>query len=798
MYTYDEVYKASLDYFKGNELATKVFVDKYALRDNGKFYEKTPDDMHRRIASEFHRIELKYPNPMSFDEIYGHLEGFKTIIPQGSPMFGIGNPFQVVSLSNCVVTTPPEDSLSNIYEVAKRMANLFARRCGVGTDLSRLRPEGSPVRNAAKTSTGAWSFAELYSFVCRHTAQEGRRGALMLTMSVDHPDIEKFVTMKQDLQAVTGANVSVLISRDFMNAVDADRDWDLKFNGKVYKTVRARDLWRLICTCAWKTAEPGVIFWDNYKENMPLNCYKDEGFEIVSTNPCGEIGLSPNDSCRLITINLKGFVKNPFTEKAYFDYDMFKNSVWAAQRMMDDLVDLEIEALRKIQDVSDCQDVKALFKQMEDSAIAGRRTGLGTTGLADCLAALGLKYDDPGAARKTIDQIYRTLRNEAYRCSINMARERGPFPIFNWEKEKDCAFFKTMPQDILDDMKTYGRRNGSILTNAPNGSTSIVAQLDGSGIEPFFALSFMRRRKINHNDPNARVDYIDESGDAWEHYTVHSHCVRQYLQVNNLPQDAPLPDYFITSAQIDKMERVDIQGLITSYIDHGTSSTINVPENTSVHEIEKIYERASRAGLKGVTVYREGCRAGVLVNKPKQEDDGWYKRPAVLPCDIHHVQVKEPDGQFKKFIILVGLRQGEAYEVFGGPAEDLNIPKSFTSGWISKHKDKKRNRYSLQLPGDGEIQDLGGLLVDGSYSTINRLCSFGLRNRGGVNFLVDQLTKEPGNDIYTYTKTLARVLKKYIADGQQSSSRCPECLEKSLVYKEGCIVCTVCGYSVCN
>jgi len=796
MYTYDEVYKASLDYFNGDELAAKVFVDKYALRNNGDFFEKTPDDMHRRLAREFHRIELNYPNPMTEDEIYEHLKGFKTIIPQGSPMFGIGNPFQVVSLSNCVVTSPPEDSLSSIYEVAKNMANLFARRCGVGTDLSRLRPEGSLVRNAAKTSTGAWSFAELYSFVCRHTAQEGRRGALMLTMDVSHPDIEKFVTMKQDLQAVTGANVSVLISDDFMRAVDNDDVWSLTFKGEVYKTVKARDLWDLICTCAWKTAEPGIIFWDNYKNNMPLNFY--DGFEIVSTNPCGEIGLSPNDSCRLITMNLKGFVDYPFEKKAAFNYDKFSKSVRVAMRLMDDLVDLEIEALQKIQDASDNADVKALFKRMEEAAALGRRTGLGTTGLADCLAAQHLKYDDPLRARAVIGKIYQTLRDEAYRASIELAKERGAFPIFDWEVEKDCPFIKRLPEDIQNDLRVYGRRNGSLLTNAPNGSTSILAQLDGSGIEPFFALSYTRRRKINHNDPSARVDYIDESGDAWEHYKVNSHCVQQWMNVWGASDEDPLPEYFVTSADIDKISRVDIQALITSYIDHGTSSTINVPEHTTVDEIKSIYERAAKMGLKGVTVYRDGCRSGVLVKNASTSDEEWYKRPDTLPCDIHHVQVKDGP-EFRKYIILVGLRQGVPFEVFGGPEDNLTgVPKSCSSGWITKNRSKgKKNRYSLKIEGDGEIHDLGALLVEGPYNTINRLCSFGLRNRGGVNFLVDQLIKEQGSDIYAYTKVLARVLKRYINDGDKSSTQCPSCGEKGLVYQEGCLLCTVCGYSVC-
>lgn len=797
-YTYDQVYNASLEYFNGDELAAKVFVDKYALRDNGNFYELTPHDMHDRLAAEFHRIEKNYPNPMSFEEIRAHLDRFKTIIPQGSPMFGIGNPFQVVSLSNCVVTTPPDDNLSSIYKVAGNLANLFARRCGVGVDLSRLRPEGSPVKNAAKTSTGAWSFAELYSFVCRHTAQEGRRGALMLTMDVSHPDIEKFVTMKQDLKAVTGANVSVLISDAFMKAVEYDEEWPLVFNGEVYRKVRAVDLWNLICTCAWKTAEPGIIFWDNYKKNMPLNYYP--GFEIVSTNPCGEIGLSPNDSCRLITMNLKGFVENPFTTKAFFNFDKFKKSVHVAMRLMDDLVDLEIEALRKIQDSSDTQEVKDLFHAMELAAQKGRRTGLGTTGLADCLACLTLVYDDNGEARTVIDKIYRTLRDEAYRASINLSKERGPFPIFNWDLEKECPFIKRLPEDIKNDIQKYGRRNGSILTNAPNGSTSILAQLDGSGIEPFFSLSYMRRRKINHSDPNARVDFIDESGDRWEHYNVHSHCVAQWMKTHGITEVGKnYPVYFKTSAQIDKISRVDVQSLITYYIDHGTSSTINVPQETTVEEVKEIYERAARSGLKGVTVYRDGCRDGVLVKQKSKDEKEWYRRPDTLPCDIYHVQIK--DGEvFKKYIILIGLRQGVPYEVFGGMEDSLqNVPKSSKKGWITKHRSrgKRNNRYSLMVEEGGEVYDLSGLLVNGDYNVINRLCSFGLRNNGGVNYLVDQLCKEQDSDMYTYNKVLARILKKYIKDGERSSRECPSCGEKKLIYQEGCVVCNVCGYSVC-
>jgi len=809
-YTEQEALQASLDYFNGDDLAAKTFVDKYALHDEEAYYELTPNDMHDRIAAEFHRIEHSYdsecpPNfSLTLEQIRAALDGFRRIVPGGSPMYGIGNPFAVVSLSNCVAIDSPEDTISSIYERGRDLANLFKRRCGAGLDISSLRPDGTPVTNSAKTSSGAWSFAEFYSYVSRHTAQQGRRGALMITMNIGHPDIEKFVTMKRDRTKVTGANISVMVTDKFMDALAKDEWWYLQFQptvndplptvltGTKYEIhrIRARDLWRLICQTATDTAEPGIIFIDNYRRNLPLDYYPQ--YKSVCVNPCSEILLSAYDSCRLTSINLKGFVVNPHRPDAEFDWDSFKAHVNIAMRLLDDLVDLEMECLDKIIAKSDTDDERALFTRMKQAAYGARRTGLGTHGLADALAALGLRYDSPDS-RSTIRDIYATLRNEAYRASIQLAVERGPFPDFDWEREKDCPFLRNLPEDIYDALAIWGRRNGALLTNAPTGTVSIMSQTS-SGIEPVFANQYTRRRKLT-SDKSGRVDFTDATDDKWEEHTVYHHNVQDYFRQN--PDMENLPECFVTASEIDWTERVKIQGLIQSYIDHGISSTINLPEGTGVEVVEKLYEEAHKNGLKGLTVYVAGSRDGVLITS-RQE---WSERPDTLPCEIQQVEVTHR-GVTQQFVVLVSFKDEKPFEIFGGEAQHLALPKSYIHGRINKHVNKhSRNRYELEAFDGGEdiiVRDLGNAFQNNEYSALSRLISLSLRNGTALVDVVDQLLKEQNADFFAYSKVIARVLKRYIKDGTRSSVRCASCGSKALRFEEGCFVCTDCGYAGCN
>lgn len=642
VYTKEQVIEASTAYFGGAKLPATVFADKYALRDkDNNFYELTPDDMRRRMAREFARIEQKYPNPMGEQEIY---EWLAYIYPQGSPMFGIGNDFVAVSTSNCAVIDGPDDDMSDIFNVARDMANLYKRRFGVGTDLSKLRPEGASVNNAAGSSTGAWSFADFYSFVTRMIGQSGRRGALMLTMDVRHPDIEKFITMKRDLTKVTGANVSVKVSDDFMRAVEADEeftlrwpveaplvdetyvydsDFDPQFNGperivetrvrkaaKVQRTVKARNIFNLIAETATATAEPGFLYWDTAVKNLPLANYP--GFAPTSTNPCGEIILSPNDSCRLISIYLPAFVRDPLTS-AYFDWAMFDKAVRVAQRLSDDLVDIEIEKLTAIRNVVTSDDERALFDAFIKACEEGRRTGLGTHGLGDTLALLGVKYDSEEGLRSA-DAIYSTLKVEAYLSSIEMAKERGAFPIFDWETEKNTEFYTRLPERLVAEMAKYGRRNGALLTNAPTGSVTIISMIrdllgpnGSSGIEPVFSLaSYTRNRKIDPAKESTVGATQDTTGDWWVPYTVHHPTVALYKSIYG--EESPLPDFFVDSSTIDPTFRVWMQGIITSHIDHSVSSTLNLPKGTKPETVADIYLQAWKVGCKGMTVYVDGSR----------------------------------------------------------------------------------------------------------------------------------------------------------------------------------------------
>lgn len=793
MLTKREALAASTKYFGGDEMAASNFVGKYALRDGDDYLELTPDAMHDRLAAEFHRIEQNYPNSLGYDTIRASLDHFKKLVPQGSPMFGVGNHIDTVSLSNCFVVESPEDTLSSIHDRGRDLANLFKRRAGVGIDISTLRPEGSPVRNSAKTSSGAWNFANFYSEVCRSTGQNGRRGALMITLDVSHPDIKKFVTMKVDRTKVTGANVSVMLTDAFMQAVDEDAQWPLQFNGKEYEQVSARDLWHLICTTATETAEPGLIFIDNYRRNLPLDFYP--GFKSVCVNPCAEILLAPNDACRLLVVNFMGFVENPYKESAWFNQEDYVNHIHIAMRLMDDLVDLEIEALQKIIDQADTLDEQELFTRALETAQAGRRTGLGTTGLADAMAALGKRYDDPDE-RGWIAERFEELRNHAYEESVAMAVERGAFPAFDWETEKDCEFFTRFPETLRESMRILGRRNGALLTNAPTGTVSTVTQTS-SGIEPIIFLRYDRWRKINAGEDELSVHRTDIVGDKWHRFEVLHHGVAAYLKANNLPPDASLPDYFVTAADIDWVERVKIQGTIQENIDHGISSTINLPRGTPVETVKTLYEKAHKCGLKGVTVYVDGCREAVMEQASINKNE-WFIRPTELKCAIYHQAVKVGDDT-TNYVIFVGHKDGRPFEVFGGDAVELPaVGDCCTEGVIVKRKQDKCNSYDLIIDGVA-LAPLGTMFKTGDHATINRLISVMMRKQIDVKYIVDQLTKESsGGSMLDYNRVLARVLKRYIKEGEESTNKCPSCGSKMLVYSEGCNKCLDCGFSGCT
>lgn len=833
LYTSEEVFSETLKYFSDDELAASTNVSKYLLskqEDGNRVYlESSPIDMHWRHANELARIDAKYPNPLTAQTFYDCLLHFRTICLGGSPMYGIGNKFVKISLSSCIAIDGPEDSISAIWETNKHMALLFKARCGVGYPLDTLRPEGMTVNNSAGTSTGAWSFAETGSETCRKIGQNGRRGALMTTMHVKHPDIEKFVTMKRDLTSCTGTNISVMISDDFMQAVKDDTDWTLQWPidvpvelARYTKIVRARDIWHLINESAVMSAEPGVIFWDTYRNNLPANAYKE--FESVCVNPCSEIALSPYDSCRLTSINLKWFVVNPFTDDASFDFKSFEAQVRLAMRIMDDIVDLEIESIQNIIDNIDDECEKTLWNRLKTAAERGRRTGLGTYALADCLARLGIKYDSR-EAQSMVNRIFECFRNSAYDESINLAIERGPFPVFDWETEKNNLFIQRLPNEIKERMAKYGRRNISLLTMAPTGSVSIVSQTS-SGVEPVFMNIYVRRKKINPSDPVNQVDFVDEKGDKWTEFPVFHHNVKDYMEMfpdvsdqwENIKQTMKsdkweeelkkiLPSFFVTSHDIDPIRRVEIQGVIQQYIDHGISSTINCPKNTSIETVQSIYEKAHEHGLKGVTVYVDGSRAGVM-NAIKKEikndeitDSTAPKRPKELICGIHRSQI---DGQ--QWLIMVSLLGDRPYEIFGGLAEHVDIPRKYTTGKIIKRKCEKQNAkgryncYDLVLGDEDDpltVKDIACTFNDGDYAATTRLISLNLRHGTPIQYIVEQLGRDDTSNFMSFSKVMARILKKYIVDGTQSGETCDMCGAK-LRFEGGCFMCPDCAWTKCN
>lgn len=805
MYTQEEVIKETLEYFNGDSLAANVFFNKYCLKDEeGNAVELTPDDMHKRLAKEFSRIEEKFSSNrhphLSYDQIYGYLKDFKYIVPQGSPMYGIGNDYVKISLSNCVVVESPSDNVSSIMDAGKDLANLFKRRCGVGLDISKLRPEGASVNNSARTTTGAWSFADFYSYVCRMIGQNGRRGALMISMDVSHPDIEKFIEMKHDLTKVTGANVSVKITDDFMEAVKSDSNFTLRWDSEdgkdsIVREVEAKKIWNMIVNSATKTAEPGILMWDNIIKNLPAHEY--EQFKTRTTNPCGEIALSAYDSCRLISINMSNFVEGEFDEDCFFDYNKFKEVVRVAMRMSDDLVELELEKLNSVYEACDSDDERELWKKLIAAAHNGRRTGLGSHGLADCMAKLRLKYDSKQGI-EFIRQTYEILRNCAYMESVKLASERGAFPVWDYDVEKENAFIKRLPKSILNEMKKFGRRNISILTNAPTGSVSIMSQTS-SGIEPVFRNAYIRNRKLNHNE-DIEPDFTDELGDKWVSYTVYHHNASKYFE--KYPDQKELPDFFVESDQIDWTKRIEVQSALQENIDHCISSTINLPKETESEVVSELYMKGWEMGLKGITVYVDGSRTGVLVTDSSESEEVFAqseapKRPETLECDIHRMTIYG-----EKWTIFVGKLDGKPYEIMGGLSHYIEIPKKHTSGKLNKISRKTGSRYDLLFGEDEEetiIRDVAKVFDNPNQEILTRMVSLSLRHGAGVSFVVEQLKKDKTSDMFSFNKCLARTLKKYIVDGTKASSeRCEACESKNMVYEDGCARCLDCGHAACG
>lgn len=839
-YQMDDAQKASEEYFGGDQLAARVWLSKYALKDSdGNLYERTPDDMHHRIAAELARIDRNYANPVDEKVFFDLLKDFKYIVPQGGPMSGIGNTKQIVSLSNCFVIGNEglTDSYGGVMRIDEEQVQLMKRRGGVGHDLSHLRPAGSPVKNSALTSTGIVPFMERYSNTTREVAQDGRRGALMLSVSIKHPDSEDFIDAKLIAGKVTGANISVKITDDFMKAVIEHRDFVQQYpvdseNPMVVKTVNPENIWKKIVHNAWSSAEPGILFWDTIiRESIP-DCYADLGYRTVSTNPCGEIPLCPYDSCRLLALNLYSYVDNPFTPKAKFNFKKFKEHVHFAARMMDDIIDLELEKidsiLAKIDSDPEDEEIKHverhLWEKIYDKAVRGRRMGIGITAEGDMLAALNMRYSSDEANAFAVE-VQKTLAVEAYRASVMMAKERGAFPIFDANREKDNPFINRIKEadpEVYEQMLKYGRRNIAMLTIAPTGTTSIMTQTT-SGIEPVFKVYYKRRRKINPNDPESHVDYVDpDTGEKFEEYIVYHHKFVDWLKVNgyNVDEVMRLPEAEIekivakspydkaTANDIDYINKVRMQGAIQKWVDHSISVTINMPNNISADVVAECYMEAWKSGCKGVTVYRDGSRSGVLVDAKKgdgkeEKPATIHERPKVLEADIVRFS-----NQKENWIAFIGLVNGSPYEIFTGRVEDdvLNIPKSITHGFIVKVPlQNGTTRYDFQYKNKyGYVTSFEGLshIFDSEYWNYAKLISGVLRHGMEIDKVVKLVTSlQLSDNINTWKAGVARALKRYIPNGTSvdNSQACPHCGQKgTLVYQDGCVKCTSCGYSKCG
>lgn len=836
-YLFEDAVAATVKYFDGDEMAAKVWVSKYALKDSfGKIFEFSPDDMHRRLAKEIARIEKKYPNPMTEDEVFHLLKDFRYIVPQGGPMTGIGNKYQIASLSNCFVigSKGNADSYGGIMKIDEEQVQLMKRRGGVGHDLSHIRPKGSPVLNSALTSTGVVPFMERYSNSTREVAQDGRRGALMLSISIKHPDSEKFIDAKMEAGKITGANVSVKLDDEFMRSAIEGKPYVQSYpvdakDPKYRQEVEAQGIWKKIIHNAWKSAEPGVLFWDTIiRESIP-DCYADLGYRTVSTNPCGEIPLCPYDSCRLLALNLYSYVENPFTPQAKFNFELFTKHVAAAQRIMDDIIDLELEKIEAIQSKIEKDPEEEEIKQVEmnlwrkirQKAIEGRRTGVGITAEGDMLAALNLRYGSDIAIDFAVE-VQKTLAVEAYRSSVNMAKERGPFPIYDPHREKSNPFInriKNEDEQLYNDMVKYGRRNIALLTIAPTGTTSLMTQTT-SGIEPVFLPYYKRRRKVNPNDKNVNITYTDGVGDSWEEFNVFHHKFLVWLEANGYNAKevqqynedqiqelvAKSPYYKATSNDVDWVSKVKMQGMIQKWVDHSISVTVNLPSDVTEEVVAKVYQTAWESGCKGCTVYRDGSRDGVLVSTKKEEAKVEElvpsTRPEVLDCDV--IRFKN---NHENWIAFVGVFNGRPYEIFTGISEDdvLPIPKLVTQGKILKIKDERGSRYDFQYVDKyGYTNTIGGLshMFNKEFWNYAKLISGVLRNGMPIPDVVNLVSslRLDSETINTWKAGVERALRKYIPNGTKAKDgkKCAECGSDSLIYQEGCLICTSCGHSKCG
>ncbi|UJH91801.1 adenosylcobalamin-dependent ribonucleoside-diphosphate reductase [Antarcticibacterium sp. 1MA-6-2] len=837
-YSQEEAFEASRNYFQGDELAARVWINKYALKDSdGNLYESNPQEMHIRIAKEISRIEQKYPNPMSEEEVLGLLENFKYIVPQGSPMAGIGNKYQIASLSNCFVigNNGDNDSYGSIMKIDQEQVQLMKRRGGVGHDLSHIRPKGSPVKNSALTSTGLVPFMERFSNSTREVAQDGRRGALMLSVSINHPDAEDFIDAKMQQGKVTGANVSVRIDDAFMKSVKHNTPYVQKFpihsdSPKYTKEVEAQKIWNKIVHNAWKSAEPGILFWDTITRESVPDSYADLGYKTVSTNPCGEIPLCPYDSCRLLAINLLSYVDKPFTEEASFDFKLFKKHVGAAQRIMDDIIDLELEKiddiLGKIDADPENEEIKRVEKnlwlEIRKKAYEGRRTGIGITAEGDMLAALGISY----GSEKGIDfsvEVHKTLAIEAYRASVYCAKERGAFSVYDSEREKNNPFIqrlKEADEKLYFEMMEYGRRNIALLTIAPTSTTSLMTQTS-SGIEPVFLPVYKRRRKVNPNDKEARVDFVDETGDSWEEYVVFHHRFKEWMQIKgydttkNYTQKEldklvkKSPYYKATSNDIDWVSKVTMQGAVQKWVDHSISVTVNLPNEATEELVGELYLKAWEVGCKGVTVYRDGSRSGVLISNEEKKEEAKTssifptKRPQTLEADVVRFQNNK-----EKWIAFIGIIDDKPYEIFTGLSDDedgILIPRWVNKGLIIKNKDDEGNsRYDFCYENQrGYKTTIEGLShkFDPEFWNYAKLISSTLRHGMPIEKAVDLINslQLDNESINTWKNGVARALKRYVADGTAAKGqKCSNCNSTNLIYQEGCLTCPDCGSSKCG
>ena len=848
-FKFDEVIKAASQYFQNNDLAADIWAKKYALRDGqGEYHELTPEDMHHRIAGEFARIEAKYSSPMTEEEIFALLKDFRYFVPAGSPMFGIGNSFQTTSLSNCFAITTV-DSYGGICQSDERIAQVSKRRGGIGLDISPIRPRGMPTKNAAHTTDGIVVFMKRFANTSKEVAQHGRRGALMLSCSVHHPEIVNFIQSKAELQAITGANISVRISDAFMQAVKNDSDYELCWpvdsdKPKFKKQIKAKEVWDELVKHAFLHAEPGVLFWDTIIRNSPADCYSDLSFNTVSTNPCGELPLSPFGSCIISALNLTGYVKSPFTTEASFDQELFFKHAQMGMRLLDDLVDLEIESIEKIiakvESDPEHPSVKAneleLWRSVRQVCINGRRTGLGITALGDAVAMMGMKYGDE-ASVEFVKNVYSILRNGSYASSVNLAKERGSFPIYDASREVDHAFLSKLPDEIKEAMKIHGRRNIACMTTAPVGTTSNVALVmdhpktgrifgTSSGFEPVFMHSYVRRKKMSIND-KGEPDSMGVDGEKYKHFEVLHPGLTAFCTITKKkPSESPYEG--AQAGEISYEARVKMQAVATSFVDHSISSTVNLKKDVDISVVADVYMQAWEHGCKGITVYRDGSREGILVSKTgiagcdncdeaaekfkqlvKQGGrpgrvimSSAPKRPDVLPCDIVRATVKG-----KQWVFLIGLLHGQPYEFFGGANDDLEIPKKFKTGWILKDgKHGDRTMYDLilgSLENDGKqtrlvINNVAKVFGAYEHATFSRVVSLALRHGIPIKYLCEQLTKDPEDDFQSYNRALARVLKSYIEEGEQSGLECPNCHAAKMIYKGGCPSCMVCGNSSCS